>query len=137
MAVDDESLLFGTLNQNNEFKDGILTHMLKKAARVSYAIQLLRFYTGLHFCFLKESKHDVVMLGRSDFAMLERQFQLDVRLEFGAAVEKRRLHQKHVQTCVRNVRFEQRVTFFDLSSGKLNSIEIRREILLEQTLGII
>lgn len=69
---------------------------------------------------MKESKHDVVVLGRRDFAMLEWQFQLDVRLELGVAAEKRRLHQEHVQTGVRDVQFEQRVAFVDLPSGELS-----------------
>ena len=38
MAIDDESLLFGTLSQNGEFKDGLLTNMLKKACRVGTAL---------------------------------------------------------------------------------------------------
>jgi hypothetical protein len=33
-ALDDESLLFGTISQNGEFKDGLLINMVKKACRV-------------------------------------------------------------------------------------------------------
>lgn len=34
-AVDDESILFGTLAKNNaEFKDGLITNMIRKALRV-------------------------------------------------------------------------------------------------------
>lgn len=61
----------------------------------------------------------MAVLGRSYFAMLEWQFQLDVRLELGVAVEKRRLYQEHVQTCVRDVQFEQRIAFVNLPSGEL------------------
>ena len=33
-AIDDESLLFGTMSQSGEFKDGVITDTLQDAARV-------------------------------------------------------------------------------------------------------
>lgn len=33
-AIDDEALLFGTISQNGEFKDGLITDTIQNAARV-------------------------------------------------------------------------------------------------------
>jgi hypothetical protein len=32
--MDDESVLFGTIMQNNELKDGLVTYMMRKASKV-------------------------------------------------------------------------------------------------------
>lgn len=50
-AIDDESFLFGSLAQNTDYKDGLLTNIIRKASRV-----LLYFMSEYIFINLKYLK---------------------------------------------------------------------------------
>jgi dynein heavy chain len=53
MAFDDESMLFGSLAQNNEFRDGFLTYTLRKACRVRCCCFFFYYKSKADFFYLK------------------------------------------------------------------------------------
>ena len=46
-AIDDESLLFGSITQNGDFKDGLLINTLRKACRVGGYDLFLPYFIAL------------------------------------------------------------------------------------------